>query len=82
MKRCMITVAAFVASVAAIAGGPKKPKALMVMMDGLRGDAVENAPMPNLLALREGRWRSGYKGFSTLTAHTLYDARPSSAANH
>ncbi|MBR0067939.1 MAG: alkaline phosphatase family protein, partial [Kiritimatiellae bacterium] len=81
-KRQVITVAALVASVVAFAGGPKKPKALMVMMDGLRGDAVENAPMPNLLALREGRWRPGYKGFSTLTAHTLYDARPSSAANH
>ena len=65
-----------------LAEGPRKPKALMVMMDGVRGDAVENAPMPNLLALREGRWRPGYKGFSTLTAHTLYDARPSSAANH
>jgi len=82
MKKCMMTVAALMASAASIAGGPKRPKALMVMMDGLRGDAVENAPMPNLLALREGKWRPGYRGFSTLTAHTLYDARPSSAANH
>ncbi len=65
-----------------LADGALKPKVLMVMMDGVRGDVVENAPMPNLLALREGRWRPGYKGFSTLTAHTLYDARPSSAANH
>ena len=73
---------ATLASAVVLADGALKPKVLMVMMDGVRGDVVENAPMPNLLALREGRWRPGYKGFSTLTAHTLYDARPSSAANH
>ena len=37
-----------------LADGALKPKVLMVMMDGVRGDVVENAPMPNLLALREG----------------------------
>lgn len=61
---------------------PRKPKALMIMVDGLRADAVENAPMTNLLRLRDGKWREGYRGFSSLTGHTLYDARPSSAANH
>ena len=73
---------AMLAPAALLADATPKPKVLMVMMDGVRGDVVENAPMPNLLALREGRWRAGYNGFSTLTAHTLYDARPSSAANH
>ena len=84
MKRCMIAVSALaiLSPVATMAEGTLRPKVLMVMMDGLRGDAVENGPMPNLLALRDGRWRPGYKGYSTLTAHTLYDARPSSAANH
>ena len=84
MKKTCCRLVALVVLVPAVvlAEGPRKPKVLMVMMDGVRGDVVENAPMPNLLALREGRWRPGYKGFSTLTAHTLYDARPSSAANH
>ena len=81
---CMMAVVslAMLAPVVAAAEKPLKPKVLMVMMDGIRGDVVENAPMANLLALRVGRWRPGYKGCSTLTAHTLYDARPSSAANH
>ncbi|MBO4287142.1 MAG: alkaline phosphatase family protein [Kiritimatiellae bacterium] len=61
---------------------PRKPKALMIMVDGLRADAVENAPMTNLLRLRDGKWQKAYRGFSSLTGHTLYDARPSSAANH
>lgn len=59
-----------------------RPKALMIMVDGMRADAVENMDMPALRALREGRWQPGYNGFSTLTAHTIRDARPSSAANH
>ena len=59
-----------------------RPKALMIMVDGLRADAVENAPMTNLLRLRDGKWQKGYRGFSSLAGHTLYDARPSSAANH
>ena len=60
----------------------RTPKALMVMVDGLRADAVENIPMPTLLMLRDGKWKTGYKGCYSWTAHTLYDARPSSAANH
>ena len=67
------------------AGAPafgRAPKALMVMVDGLRADAVENMPMPTLLMLRDGKWQPGYKGCYSWTAHTLYDARPSSAANH
>ena len=63
MKRCMIAVVALaiLTPVTTMAEGTLRPKVLMVMMDGLRGDAVENGPMPNLLALREGRWRPGYK---------------------
>ena len=60
----------------------KTPKALMVMVDGLRADAVENLPLPTLLMLRDGKWQPDYKGCYSWTAHTLYDARPSSAANH
>jgi len=40
----------------------KTPKALMVMVDGLRADAVENLPMPTLLMLRDGKWRPDYRG--------------------
>jgi len=57
----------------------KTPKALMVMVDGLRADAVENLPMPTLLMLRDGKWRPDYRGCYSWTAHTFYDARPSSA---
>ena len=64
----------------AFAGGT--PKALMIMVDGMRADAVENMRLPALQALREGRWQPGYSGFSTLTAQTISNARPSSAANH
>lgn len=58
------------------------PKAIMIMVDGLRADAMENAPMRNLLRLRDGKWQSGYKGFCSTSGLTLHDARPSSAANH
>ena len=36
-----------------------RPKALMIMVDGMRADAVENMDMPALRALREGRWQPG-----------------------
>ena len=78
-----LILASLVAMMAVVtASGEVKRKALMIMVDGLRADAVENAPMTNLLRLRDGKWQKGYNGFSSLTAHTLYDARPSSAANH
>ncbi len=59
-----------------------KPTAMIVMVDGLRADAVENLPMANLLKLGEGRWRPGYRGAISLEGRNLDDARPSSAANH
>ncbi|MBQ9431786.1 MAG: alkaline phosphatase family protein [Kiritimatiellae bacterium] len=64
------------------ADGARKPKGLMIMVDGLRADAVEESEMPNLRNLKDGKWQPGYQGACSLTAHTLYDARPSSAANH
>ena len=59
-----------------------KSKALLIMLDGLRADAFDNIPMPNLEKLRAGQWQSGYKCAFSVTGWNLSDARPSSAANH
>ncbi len=60
----------------------RKPKVLAIMLDGLRGDVLDTARVPAIDSLRNGTWAEGYKGASTLTALTVPDARPSSAANH
>ena len=80
MLKKLAACAAVSVAAGAFAGGT--PKALMIMVDGMRADAVENMRLPALQALRAGRWQPGYSGFSTLTAQTIPDARPSSAANH
>ena len=72
----LVSITAFAADVS------RKPKALVIMLDGMRGDAVENACAPNLQMLRDGRWQPGYKCAWTLNAHTLYDAPALSAPNH
>ena len=59
-----------------------KPKALVIMLDGTRGDTVEHLHTPNLRRLVEGRWQSGYKCASTLTASTIMDAITVSGPNH
>lgn len=63
-------------------GAVRKPKALVVMLDGMRADAVENALVPNLQMLRDGKWQPGYKCAWTLTASTIRDAVTVSAPNH
>ncbi len=57
-------------------------KGLLIMLDGLRGDAAFSAPTPNLDALRNGTWADGYKGAWTFQACPNLDAAPSSATNH
>lgn len=64
------------------ADGAKRPMALVVMVDGLRADAVDSGLMPNLDALRLGKWQGGYKAAWSLTAHIAPGADPSSAPNH
>ena len=59
-----------------------KPKALVIMLDGMRADAVENAWAPNLRMLCSGTWQPGYKGAYSLTANTILDAPSVSAPNH
>lgn len=52
------------------------------MLDGMRGDAVENACAPNLLMLRDGAWQPGYSCAWSLTANTILDAATISGPNH
>ena len=58
------------------------PKVLMIMVDGLRADAMETQYMPNLAKLRRGEWQSGYSAAWSLTAQIAPGAAPSSAPNH
>ena len=60
----------------------RKPKALVIMLDGMRADAVENAYAPNMRMLRDGRWQPGYKCAWSMNAHTIYDAAALSGPNH
>lgn len=62
--------------------GRKVPKALVVMLDGCRADAVENASAPNLQMLKDGKWQSGYACAWSLTANTILDAATISGPNH
>lgn len=75
-------VCAFAMPLAARADGARRPMALMIMVDGLRADAVDSGLMPNLDALRLGKWQGGYKAAWSLTAHIAPGANPSSAPNH
>ena len=59
-----------------------QPKALIIMIDGMRADAYDNISMPNLEKLRAGKWQPGYNGAFSATAWDLDDARPNSAPNH
>lgn len=60
----------------------RKPKALLIMLDGLRADAIDTARTPAIDSLRDGSWAPGYNGCWSLLGQTVPDARPSSAANH
>ncbi|MBO4286792.1 MAG: alkaline phosphatase family protein [Kiritimatiellae bacterium] len=69
-------------SFADVPAAAKKPKALVIMLDGMRADAVENAYAPNLRMLRDGAWQPGYKCAWSLTANTILDAPTISGPNH
>ena len=80
MKRLLICAAALLLLVSAANAGEKK--ALLIMIDGLRADALYSVSTPNLDSLRDGSWAEGYKGAYTYQAHTNLEAAPSSATNH
>ena len=71
--------AAVCAALAATAAGAPAKKALVIMVDGLRADAVENCDMPNVRRLMEGRWQSGYRCAWSLNASTIRDSTTESA---
>ena len=75
MKKMMIVVAGVAATLAFVASAAPKPKALVVMLDGCRADALENATAPNIWMLAEGRWQPGYRAAWTRTACTILDGR-------
>ena len=79
MKRMFICL--LLVCVSAVVAAPK-PKTLVVMFDGLRSDAVENACAPNLRKLAAGKWQPGYNGAWSPSAQTVPDAPASSAPNH
>ena len=60
----------------------KRPMALVVMVDGLRADAVQSGEMPNLERLRAGKWQAGYRTAWSLTGQITPGSAPSSAPNH
>jgi hypothetical protein len=86
MKKLLMMIGAAICVVttpiASYADGKKRPMALMVMFDGLRADAVENACAPNLRKLAAGKWQPGYNGAWSYSAQTVPDAPSSSAPNH
>ncbi|MBR0056670.1 MAG: alkaline phosphatase family protein [Kiritimatiellae bacterium] len=85
MNRHELTKAAAALAVAALAtaaSGERRPMALMVMVDGMRADAVESGSMPNLAQLRAGRWQRGYRAAWSVEGSTAPGPAPSSAPNH
>ena len=66
----------------ALTASAARPMALVIMLDGCRADAVENATAPNLQKLMAGQWQPGYRCASSLTAHTIPDGPTHSAPNH
>jgi len=81
-KVSYLAVCAAMAFAACAEAGEMRKKALVVMLDGCRADAVENAAAPNLRALMDGRWQQGYKCAWSLTGNTILDAPTMSAPNH
>lgn len=79
-RKLAIAVAAFGAATATAEAAT--PKALVVMLDGGRSDAIENGIAPNMRRLIAGKWQDGYKCAWTPAAKTVPDALASSAPNH
>ena len=82
-KNVAVALCCCVAAFSALGAGSKRaPKALVVMVDGLRADTVDNGFAPNIKRLADGTWQPGYSGAWTLCANTLRDGTTESAPNH
>jgi hypothetical protein len=57
-------------------------KALVIALDGMRGDAVEQIDAPALQSVMRGDWAPGYRGNWSLGASTVRDAVTASGPNH
>lgn len=79
---CLFLCGLCVETRAAAGGEPSAPKALVVMIDGMRADTVDNGLATNIAALAGGRWSPGYRGAWTPCAGTLRDGSTESAPNH
>ena len=80
------TAAAFLA-ITSPANAAPRPMALMVMIDGLRADAVETGEMPVLESVMDGTWAPGYRSAWSLDggvvdSTSLRKTIPSSGPNH
>ena len=86
IKTIRAAVAAALTIVAGVltanADGTKRPMALMVMFDGLRADGIESGSMPNVMALRNGTWQTGYNGAWSVTGLITPGTDSVSAPNH
>ena len=80
VKRLILSAVAVCA--ATLSGGELVPKALVIMLDGMRADTVDNGLAPNLRALADGKWQPGYHGAWSFCANTLRDGTTESAPNH
>lgn len=58
------------------------PKAIVIMLDGMRADTIDNGLAPNIKSLADGKWQPGYQGAWSLGANTLRDGTTESAPNH
>jgi hypothetical protein len=57
-------------------------KALVIALDGMRGDAVVELDAPALQSVMRGDWARGYRGNWSLGATTVRDAVTASGPNH
>ena len=88
MKRSILVVLLALFGAATVwaepAAAPKagNKKVLMILLDGVRADAVLHVDMPTLHSLINGTWQKGYKAAFTDAGMVVQDAPPHSAPNH
>lgn len=81
MKRIFPLILLLISAAVFTADAGEK-KALLIMFDGMRADALLSASTPNIDSVRLGTWAEGYKSAYSFHAYTSLDAPPSSATNH